>query len=115
MKKFWLTLGLSLMLVCWCGVGNYGFGTRAAFGQDYYTRGLSCNPSDPSCYNEYYAAPYADPLSQLLYYIAPPVDRDYHYQRQENYRERQDRERRDRERQDRGHQDRGHQDRGQHN
>ena len=38
-------------------------------------------------------APYADPLSQLLYYIAPPVDRDYRYQRQETYRERKDRER----------------------
>lgn len=96
MKIFWLSLGLTLILVCWCGEGYYGFGTRAALGQPYYSRGLSCNPSDPSCYNDYHAAPYADPLSQLLYYIAPPVDRDYRYQRYETNRERRDRERRER-------------------
>jgi len=93
MKKFWLSLGLTLMLVCWCVGGNYGFGTGAAFGQDYYAPSLSCNPTDPTCYNDYYAAPYADPLSQYLYYTAPPVDRDYRYQRRETYRERRDRER----------------------
>lgn len=109
MKKFWLSLGLTLILTCWCGAGFYGFGTRAAFGQDYYNRGLSCNPSDPSCYNDYYAAPYADPLSQLLYYIAPPVERDYRYQRQEPYYGHQDRGYHGR-----GHEDHGHQDHGQH-
>ena len=96
MKKFWLSLGLTLMLTCWCGVGYYGFGTRAAFGQTYYSRSLSCNPSDPSCYHDYYSAPYADPLSQLLYYVAPPVYQDQHYQSQETRRERKDRERRER-------------------
>ena len=96
MKKFCLSLGLTLMLTCWCGVGYYGFGTCPAFGQYYDSRGLSCNPSDPYCYNEYHSAPYADPLSQLLYYIAPPVDRDYRYERQESNRERRDRERRER-------------------
>jgi len=102
MKKFWLTLGLTLILACWCGGGYYGFGTGAAFGQYYDSRGLSCNPSDPSCYNDYYAAPYArDPLSQFLYYVAPPVDRDYRYQRQETYRERRDRDRRERRERDR--------------
>jgi len=101
MKKFWLTLGLTLMLVYCCGVGYYGFGTSPAFGQDYYHRGLSCNPSDPSCYNDYYRAPSADPLSQLLYYIAPPVEPDYRYQR---------RERRDRDREER----REHEDRDRH-
>ena len=85
MKKFWLTIGLTLMLTCWCGVGYYGFGTSPAFGQDYYTQGLSCNPSDPSCYNDYHSAPYADPLSQLLYYIAPPVERDYRYKTPQRY------------------------------
>ena len=93
MKKFWLSLGLTLMLVCWCGAGDYGLGPGAAFGQDYYAPSLSCNPSDPSCYGDYHRAPYADPLSQLLYYIAPPVERDYRYQRQETYRERRDRDR----------------------
>jgi len=95
MKKFWLTIGLTLMLTCWCGVGDYGFGTSPAFGQ-YYDRGLSCNPSDPYCYNEYHAAPYADPLSQLLYYLAPPVGPDYRYERRETNRERRERERRER-------------------
>ena len=38
------------------GAGYYGLGTGAAFGQDYYNRSLSCNPSDPSCYNDYYRA-----------------------------------------------------------
>jgi hypothetical protein len=93
MKKFWLTLWLTLMLACWCGEGYYIFGTGTAFRQDYYSPSLSCNPSDPSCYNDYYRAPYADPLSQLLYYIAPPVYQDQRYQRQETYREQRDRDR----------------------
>jgi hypothetical protein len=93
MKKLWLTLGLTFMLTCWCGVGYYGFGTSPAFGQDYYYEGMSCNPNDPYCYNEYHSAPYADPLSQLLYYIAPPVERDYRYERRERDRERRDRDR----------------------
>jgi hypothetical protein len=73
MKKFWLCLGIALIMACWCGQGYHGFGTSPAFGQYYYDDNLSCNPSDPNCYNEYYAAPSADPLSQLLYYVAPPV------------------------------------------
>ena len=83
MKKFWLSLGLGLMLACWCGGGYYGFGTCPAFGQYYDSPSLSCDPRDPSCYRDYHAAPYADPLSQLLYYIAPPVDRDQRYEHYE--------------------------------
>ena len=101
MKKFWLSLSLTLtlMLTCWCGTGSYGLGTAAAFGQDYYAPSLSCNASDPNCYQDYYRAPYAaDPLSQFLYYVAPPVDRDYRYQRRETNRERRDRDRDDRRR-----------------
>ncbi len=110
MKKFWLSLGLTLILVCWCGGGYYGFGTCAAFGQSYYS------------------APYADPLSQLLYYIAPQGRDQYYqppqyyqpsqgYQRRETSRERRDRERYERQqtkraRQDRDRQDREHQGRG---
>ena len=93
MKKFCLSLGLTAMLVCWCVGGNYGLGTGTAFGQDYYNRSLSCNASDPACYGDYYRAPYADPLSQFLYYAAPPVDRDYRYQRRETRRERRERDR----------------------
>ena len=74
MKKLCLSLGLTLMLTCWCGAGYFGLGTGPAFGQDYYSPSLSCNASDPACYGDYYRAPYADPLSQLLYYVAPPVE-----------------------------------------
>jgi hypothetical protein len=103
MKKFWLSLGLGLILACWCGGGYYGFGICPAFGQYYGSRHLSCDPRDPQCYREYHAAPYADPLSRFLYYIAPPVGRDQsydthqRYQRQETNRERRERERRERE------------------
>ena len=106
MKKFWLSLGLTLTLTCWYGGGYYGFGTCAALGQTYYS------------------APYADPLSQLLYYLAPPVQDQYYaqpqryYQHQETSRERKDRERYERQQtkraqQDRDRQDREHQGRGQ--
>jgi hypothetical protein len=111
MKKFWLSLGLTIILAGWYGGGYYGFGTCAAFGQSYYS------------------APYADPLSQLLYYLSPPVQDQYYqppqyyeppqrYQRQETNRERKDRERYERQqtnraRQDRNRQDREHQGRGQ--
>lgn len=93
MKKFCLSLGLTIMLVCWCVGGNYGLGSGAAFGQDYYTPSLSCNASDPSCYGDYYQAPYANPRSQYLYYNNPAVDRDYRYQRREERRDRRDRDR----------------------
>jgi hypothetical protein len=101
MKKFWLYFGIGLILACWCGGGYYGFGTCKAFGQ-YYDPRLSCDPRDPQCYRDYHAAPYADPLSQFLYYIAPPVGRDQRYdthqryQHQETNRERRERERRER-------------------
>ncbi len=101
MKKLCLSLGLTFILTCWCGAGYFGLGTDPAFGQDYYTPSLSCNASDPACYGDYHRAPYADPLSQLLYYVAPPVSPDYRYQR---------RERRDRDREER----REHEDRDRH-
>ena len=102
MKKFWLSIGLTLMLSCWCGAGNYGLGTGAAFGQDYYNRSLSCNPSDPACYNDYYRAPYSDPLSQFLYYVAPPVNRDQRYETPQRYQYQESkREHKARERQER--------------
>ncbi len=79
MKKFCLSLGLSLFLACWCGEGYYGFGTGIAFGQYYGSRHLSCDPRDPSCYRDYHATPYADPLSQFLYYFTSPVSRNQRY------------------------------------
>ena len=107
MKKFWLSLGLTLMLTCWCGAGYYGLGTGAAFGQDYYSPSLSCNPSDPSCYNDYMPRHMRDPLSQLLYYIAPPVYQDQRYDTRQRYQHQETkRERKDRERQERRDRDR---------
>jgi hypothetical protein len=95
MKKFWFVLGLSLILACWCGGGYYGFGTSAAFGQ-YYDPRVSCDSRDPYCYRDYHAAPYADPLSQFLYYVAPPAGRDQRYERYENNRERREHNREER-------------------
>ncbi len=81
MKKFWLILGLALILVALGGQGYRGFGTGAAFGQYYYPYPqppfLSCNPSDPYCYYDYYSAPYADPYSQYFYYSVPKVGEGY--------------------------------------
>ena len=96
MKKFWLSLGLTLMLACWCGAGYYGLGTGPAFGQDYYIAACLATPATLIVTMTIIRAPYADPLSQLLYYVAPPVDRDYRYQRQETNRERRAREKRER-------------------
>ena len=67
MKKFWLSLGLTLFFVCLGGGGYYGFGTTPSFGQNYHY----ANPYDPNGYNNYYSAPKADPLSQLLYHFIP--------------------------------------------
>jgi len=114
MKKFCLSLMLTLMLTFWCGAGYYGLGTGAAFGQDYYSPSLSCSPSEPNCYGDYYRAPYSDPLSQLLYYVAPPSGQYQSYQRQETNRERRVRERRElkdrKERERQGRRDRYRQD-----
>ena len=83
MKKFWLSLGLTLILVLvgWGGGGYFGLGTCPSFGQDYNY----CDPNVQNCYNNYYSAPYADPLSQFLYYVAPPVQEQqvYREERQE--------------------------------
>jgi hypothetical protein len=96
MKKLCLSLGLTFMLTCWCGAGYFGLGAGPAFGQDYYAPSLSCNASDPACYGDYYRAPYADPLSQMLYYVAPPVSPDYRYQRRETRHEQRVRDREER-------------------
>ena len=93
MKKFWLSLGLTVMLACWCGEETTVWEPVQLIGQDFYAPSLSCNPSDPACYGDYYRAPYADPRSQYLYYSTPSVDRDYRYQRREANRERRARER----------------------
>jgi hypothetical protein len=84
MKKFWLSLGLTLFFVCLGGGGYYGFGTTPSFGQSY----RYADPYDPNGYNNYYSAPRADPLSQLLYYFIPQTQgderhRDWQYKQQQ--------------------------------
>lgn len=89
MKKFWLSLGLTLILVGWGGGGYYGFGTSPSFGQ-YYNYS---DPYDPNGYNNYYSAPHADPLSQLLYYFIPQTQDREITQRERQYEQQRDSER----------------------
>ena len=92
MKKFGLSLGLTLILVCWAGGGFYGFGTCPAFGQSYYS------------------APYANPLSQFLYFLAPHQNQSYYQDTNRDYRDRE-RQERERQRYDRQESKREHRDR----
>ena len=106
MKKFWLILGLALILVALGGAGYRGFGTGPAFGQYYYPYPqppfLSCNPSDPYCYYDYYSVPYADPYSQYFYYTVPKVGEGYE-ERRERWEHREHRGYEERERRGREH------------
>jgi hypothetical protein len=75
MKKFWVTLGLFSILLVGGGQGFQGFGNSPALGQPPppppYDNPYYYPP--PSNYYNYYSAPYADPLSQFLYFIAPQI------------------------------------------
>ncbi|MFA5183545.1 MAG: hypothetical protein WC405_19730 [Syntrophales bacterium] len=77
MKKLGLTLGLILMLTAWGGQGYQGFRSGPAYGQPApYGPQPYYNPyyyPPPYNYYNYYSAPYADPLSQFLYYVAPQI------------------------------------------
>jgi hypothetical protein len=92
MKKFWITLVLTLMLLSWGGEGYFHFVTSPAGAQPYYY----CDPSDPNCYYNYYSAPYADPYSQFFYYAVPLIQegreerewREHHERREFEGRER---------------------------
>jgi len=86
MKKFWLSLGLTLFFVFLGGGGYYGFGTTPSFGQDY----RYADPYDPNGYNNYYSAPKADPLSQLLYYFIPQTQGNETSQRNWQYKQQQE-------------------------
>ncbi len=77
MKKLWLIFGLALILTAGGGQGYYGCGNSPAYGQPppYYAPPYN-NPyyyPPPANYNNYYSAPYADPLSQFLYYAIPQI------------------------------------------
>jgi len=84
MKKLWLTLGLTLMLMTGGGQGYHGFGTSPACGQPpLYVPPPYNNPyyyPPPSNYYNYYSAPYGDPLSQFLYYVAPQIGGERGYE-----------------------------------
>lgn len=73
MKKFMLSLGLFLFLVCSGWQGDVGFVTAPAAAEHPRARGqYYCDPYYQQCtYNNYYSAPYADPLTQFFYYSVP--------------------------------------------
>jgi hypothetical protein len=89
MKKLCLTLGLALMLTAWGGQGYQGFGTGPACGQPPpYVPPPYNNPyyyPPPSNYYNYYSAPYADPLSQFLYYVAPQIGGEWEEREEGEY------------------------------
>ncbi len=73
MKKFVLTIGLTFILLGW-GWPGYLSGTAPAFGQPYPPPPGYCDPNYYNCnYNNYYAAPYANPLDQFFYYTVPEI------------------------------------------
>jgi hypothetical protein len=73
MKKFVLSLGLILFLVCCGWQGDVGLGTSPAAAEHPRAPGYyQCDPYYNQCtYNNYYSAPYADPLTQFFYYSVP--------------------------------------------
>ena len=94
MKKFMLSLGLILILVCLGWPGNNGFGTVPAIGQP--PPGYYCDPYYYNCtYNNYYSAPYADPYSQFFYYVVPDIEEEIQELREERRERRERRQRRE--------------------
>lgn len=113
MKKLCLTLGLILILVGVGGQGYHSFGTSPACGQPppYQPPPPYNNPyyyPPPSNYYNYYSAPYADPLSQLLYYIAPQIGGEQEEQGEGEYRGREYYEHRGHGREGYEHREHGH-------
>jgi hypothetical protein len=91
MKKVWITLALTLILAGWGGTGYLGFGTNPACGQPppYYVPPPYDNPyysPPPYDYYNYYSAPYADPFSQFLYYLAPQIGEEMEEHEEREYR-----------------------------
>lgn len=74
MKKFVLSLGLTLILLGGGGLGYHGFGPSRAGAQPpppYYYDPYYC---DPNYYYNCYSAPYVDPNAQyFLYYVVPRI------------------------------------------
>ena len=93
MKKFWLSLGLTLMLACWCGEGYYGFGTSCSLRAGLLFSSLSCNPSDPACYRDYYPRPICGPtFPEALLWRSTVMIGDQRYQRHDRTQWREPRE-----------------------
>jgi hypothetical protein len=108
MRRAWFTLCLILILTAWGGQGYHGPGTSPACGQPppYYPPPPYNNPyyyPPPSNYYNYYSAPYTDPLSQFLYYVAPQIGEEWEEgQEEREYRRRE------------GYEHRGHEGEGEH-
>ena len=101
MKKFWISLGLTLILVGWGWEGSHGLGTRPVCGQPYYAQPYYC---DPNYYDRCYSATYVDPNAKyFLYWAVPQIEGEIlEHRRFEHEREEHERY------EHRGHEGRGH-------
>ncbi len=92
MKKFVLSLGLTLMLTGWGWPGYSNFGASQALAQPpgYYDP-YYC---DPNYYYNCYSAPYVDPNAQyFLYYVLPRAGEELEeHQERERHERREHRE-----------------------
>ncbi len=98
MKKFVLSLGLTLMLLSWGWPQYPRFGVSPAQGQPppppyYYNQPYYC---DPNFYDQCYSAPYVDPNAEnYFYYLVPQIGgeleehREREHERREYYEHRE--------------------------
>jgi hypothetical protein len=78
-KKLWLILGLTFMLLAGGGKVYQIFEINPAFGQPPPPYNNPYYYPPPSNYYNYYSAPYTDPLSQFLYYVVPQIGGQEYY------------------------------------
>ncbi|MCL4501480.1 MAG: hypothetical protein M1438_06425 [Deltaproteobacteria bacterium] len=83
MKKLIISLGLIVMLISWSGPGDLGIGAAPALAQPPPPGYGYCDPYYYNCnYNNYYTAPYSDPITQFFYYTVPQVGGARRYYRE---------------------------------